>query len=856
CPGVEEGGFLPSITSQFADTGDDGPSADVNGGILNLNRSADHPFPVRIDTQAPTGGAIQIVSDNGNRENWVNAEYDFSAGETTPVDGGVGGVETEIEILDDGEVISEDDLENSVTNTRYSLRLSAQDQLGNSTTFSQTASGTDATGPAANSHTLATFGFDSDAPSLSFDGSTASDGDQLVVQAVTAAEIALQSEDVVSGYAPPATGEALMHNLIHITPVAQAPEGFSRDVLFGSTPVTATPFAVAGEGDAFVATPAMVDGTDFPAYVRTPTNLTWSTGAEVNLTDAGYYIYQARVRDKAGNLSDFYSFMVYVNEENDPVLTGLSPASFYAGGQPAVFDAVAQDEVEVVEASMDLRYSSVGRLVYDRNPADGIGETFVDFLELPNSFTFEVDFFLRNIELTDVFGRPTGDLNRPDQVTGRVYNGFGAQVDDNAHTDDYVAGEGISEYFSVPLLSTTVEDGQGFPAGTAAANPLNIGPTDVNDGMASSGSLGFVVLEDQVVVRGVSGQFENPFDQVLLVARYDAGTGELEDDFLEIVGELTPDFDAPFPTRDNGIIRDYTWNWSGTIPDGAEGVHAVGIRLDGGDALATPLFDGEDPGWGAGGVTLVAHLGWDSDDNLFGYVWDETDGEWVYDAVLGSVGFNNTHDIAYNPADGSLYLIGVDETDGTSSERYLYRMDPTTFTVEAQVMALESDDEDRRAMALTFDGAGNLYVFYRDGNIEQVDIDTGSATVMTNIPEIAAGSGSAGGAGLAWNAEDEILIGSFVDQSATEDITVFEVSATGTVTTLWVFDPNTVIGGYCNAQALVYEGGGNFVASSTFGCDHVYRMNPYTETVEVIASPTGTGNTSLTGLALIPATSP
>ncbi|TVP76533.1 MAG: hypothetical protein EA352_05565 [Gemmatimonadales bacterium] len=602
---MEEGGFLPSITSQFADTGDAGPSADATGGILNLSRSADHPFPLRIDTQAPTGGEIQIVEFNGNRENWVNAEYDFSAGATAPIDGGVGGVETEIEILDDGEVISEDDLENSVTNTRYSLRLLAEDALGNSTSISQTGSGGSASGAAAQSHTLTTFGYDDDAPDFDvtflWDEDEADSGEQFVAQAFAAdAGVAIEATDVVSGFAPSATGESLEHNLIRVTPVAQDPEGFNRTILVGSaTTASTTPFADTEADAGFVA-----GGAGITAYTRTPTSMEWDFafgGLEGAIDPAGYYIYQVQAQDKAGNRTDFGWFMAYINEENDPELTGLSPASFYPAGEPATFEAVSQDAVEVTEASMDLRYANVGRLVYDRNPEDPIGEKFTDFLEIPNQFQYSLDAFIPGIQLTDEFGRPEGDSNQPNQVTGRVYNGFGSYQDDPAatHMMDDVAGDGVSEFFSVPLLSSTLEAGSTFPAGSVAADGSQvIGPTDVEDDapVGPAGSYGFIIPDDgEVLVRGVTAQFTNPFETVIVVARFEGETGDLDDDFLVLVDTAEPEFDAPFPTRDNGVIRDYTWTFDpGDFEgqDGFLGFHAVGID-SGWSALATPLF-GED----------------------------------------------------------------------------------------------------------------------------------------------------------------------------------------------------------------------------------------------------------------------
>ncbi|TVP76137.1 MAG: Ig-like domain-containing protein [Gemmatimonadales bacterium] len=580
CVGTENTGIVPVISSQFADTGDTGPSASVAGGILNLGRSADHPFPARIDVRAPQGGSIQIVSQNGNRENWINADYSFALtganGFSAPSDNGVGGVANELEILDGSTVIEADELENSVTNTRYRLRVITEDALGNSRTVNQTAGGTNVNGPASVSHTLATFGFDDEAPTFEVVNGPANAA-QLFVQEVPGSfieDLEFRSEDVVSGFAPPAIGESLVHTLIHITPTAQNPTGFSRDIVLGQgsgTP-TSTPFAVAGNGN-FVTTPVIV-AAPFNEYVRTPTSLEWTSGLDQALTDAGYYIYQAQIRDKAGNRTSIYSFMAYVNENNDPEITGLSPASFYEGGATASFTAVAQDAVEVANASLDIRYENIGRLVYDRNPGP-VGTPFTDFIEIPNAFTYEVEGFLRNIQYTGVDNRATAGVNRPTQVNARVYNAYGDHFTGAArlvHRDVTTVGAemGVSDFFSVPLLSSTIE-----------AAPS----------MAFSDEFEFFIetSPNRIVARGPTGTFTNPFDAVVVVARFDNGT-TLEDDFLVITATAGPTFDAPFPSLDNGVIRDFIWTFPAGALAGADAIHGVGIRAGTGDALATQPF--------------------------------------------------------------------------------------------------------------------------------------------------------------------------------------------------------------------------------------------------------------------------
>ena len=88
--GSNNPGELPTIQAQYAETGNDVPTA--NGSVRILNE--DHPFPVRIDNAAPglqpgeiantsaIDGVLFIAtqSELWNRENWINDEYDFFTG--------------------------------------------------------------------------------------------------------------------------------------------------------------------------------------------------------------------------------------------------------------------------------------------------------------------------------------------------------------------------------------------------------------------------------------------------------------------------------------------------------------------------------------------------------------------------------------------------------------------------------------------------------------------------------------------------------------------------------------------------------------------------------------------------------
>jgi hypothetical protein len=617
CAGVEAMGLVPSLTSQYAPDGAVGPTT-----ILNTN----HPFPVNIDNRAPQGGAVSIVrqANLNNRENWVNGSYSFTTGYSAPSDGGVGGVTREFRVteLGSGTVVLQGTttaagLANTATNQEYRLSAVVADALGNSRTINQTvaAGQTNVNGAANVSHTRNTFGFDGNAPTLTAGAGGIASGTKITLQYLNAT-INLVSEDVASGFAPPATGESLRHNFVRVTGTPNQPTNLNRQpIVPASGSVSSTPFATTEAGSAFITSGAAV--TD---YVRTPTNLAYELTVgqtaydDVMIEDPGYYIYQARVQDKAGNQSPFYWVMAYQNAETNPQITGLTPGSFYEGGANEVFPAVASDPVELINASYDLRYAGIGRLTADRNPTT-LGTKFTDMITRPYGFSFTADGFIRGIQYTDEFGRPVGDVNKPNQVRGRAYSGFTTTTTplnpftpatQPRHPTAFVPGQGFSEYFAAPILGDQVEDGQAFPAGTAAANPLNIGPTDIDDTEAGDGgSFGFTVTTSgsgnralTIRARGVTNNFLNPFTAVLVVARFGDPADPLEEHFLIPLGAASANFTSPFPTRDNGTIRDYEWSF--TVASNAHqlgggasflGVHAVGLST-GFDALASNLCAG------------------------------------------------------------------------------------------------------------------------------------------------------------------------------------------------------------------------------------------------------------------------
>jgi len=472
CAGVESTGLAPTISGTVQ--GADGNPITFGGFAAvpfpNLVPAivGPHPFPIRVDKLAPSGGSIAIISANGNRENWVNHEYPVDAGLASASDGGVGlppgapanGDHRLIEVrqgtnvvytVDWGEtgvLMGDVGIGNSPNNSTYNLRSQVRDRLGNTTSpMGQTTSGQcgdvstacHLTASNATSHNRVTFGYDEDAP-VATRGTAGDTGTPLPNQLqhvfntlpVGDEVFQFQAQDVISGFASPlvpTTSLAVRHSHITVNATPQSPNGAlvappsgSAGIFnaVGDVPNTNTPFEVSESGSGFVNVPEWYDG-----YAQFPTDISTMGVGSVAVNAAGphYQIYQAQARDKAGNLSDIIAWQVYHNDNSEPIFTGLVAQVAYFGGQPAVFPGTADDAVEVYQGSFSLRYPGIGDLVYER-ASPQVQELFDDSIESPAFVNYTADAFIRSLDVVDGSHAPVlGTPVKPNLIQARVFNG-------------------------------------------------------------------------------------------------------------------------------------------------------------------------------------------------------------------------------------------------------------------------------------------------------------------------------------------------------------------------------------------------------------------------------------------------
>jgi uncharacterized protein YjdB/protocatechuate 3,4-dioxygenase beta subunit len=617
---VEGTGFAPTVTSMGAD-GNDGPAA-----ILNT----DHPFPLRIDTRAPTqtaAGAMVIARDTilQNAGNWINGAYAFATGyrDGNVNDGGVGyaasGVQFAISAGTDTLGVSPTFVETGAdiaaqtpTNTALIAWAVVTDRLGNTALFRQVAN-------EADGHPARTFGYDNTAPVLSFAAGT---GPNAAAQRLAAGAnftqtltqaMELQASDSISGFT--ATGAA-RHGIVAVRGAFDGEGAIQvRPVVFGGEAddaiLSSTPFAD-------VATKAIVAKTAV-GYTRPggtilsvqPFSLAAAVGSAFNGTvPAQYYIYQVEVRDQAGNITRGHR-MVYVNNGSTPTTTSLNrPAAW--GADAAFFLTSARDSVELAQASLSISYGNIaGSLVWERPGATatsvlrmnaGItdGTMFNDVIyrpqydvQLPLGLSAHNLPFIKSIQTLD--GGITS-FTGPTAAAARVYNGFaqnGGTAAARGARDHTAGGLGASTLTEVAI------DAESVPAPTIDFSARGITSFGFAAGSATN-PCGTSTAATTLCVRltGAAATFTNPFvgGRMAIVYAHIPSTQGLFAQPIQwrIASFATPQFTGEFSTRDSGGQRIFDWNITTALPAAGAGdrlIYAAIAIAPSGDALVSGIVD-------------------------------------------------------------------------------------------------------------------------------------------------------------------------------------------------------------------------------------------------------------------------
>jgi len=598
---AQQGGVSPSVGAAVYSDGTPHAGTGVITNASDAAREAAPVLPVNIDRVAPAGAAIVIATQTalGNIDNWVNGTYSFVTGYTAPTDAGVGISTTDANVrafqvrtAGDTAIVAGHDfsdnvqtaagLTDSVDPTRYQVRVRVRDLLNNSTVVVQSAG--------ASPNTLATFGVDKVAPAVQNNASPADS----TVQATASGNFSANFADGLSGFA--GTG-AVLHNLVKVT---GSTSGIVTTALAGTgvtTAKAAAPFATAAASQFITTTPAAA------AYTPSPTLITITPVAVP--AAGGYVIYQAQAQDKAGNRSDMFTRRLYVDHAQSPVITGLNATATYSGGSPASFPAVAQDSVEVVSGELLFTYPNVGVPVIYPRPTPLVSQTFNDDgFTMPAAVNYQVPLFIRGIQVVETDGSLTGSgmafaTARPNQVGGRVFNPLSTLSTFGFPEGNLTAAAGRSSVFFAPILSTQIAAGTDFATVATATKINSFTVSAPTCAAATTGTNPTQTCTWTVKASGQPGTFVNPFAALAVVEGVNPANG-LRVVYPAAAGgvapanasyDIAPKFTAPFPTLDNGVVRDYEWTLTITrrVGSGTFAFHVVGVA-GGFDALASTQF--------------------------------------------------------------------------------------------------------------------------------------------------------------------------------------------------------------------------------------------------------------------------
>lgn len=459
--------------------------------IANVVVLGSTPDSLRLDYKAPVVSTPAVAGAEGF--NWVNAAWSFGTGATV-TDAGVGAVNSTwkafVSAAYTTQVSTGADLAETNTNTTavdgYTLRASGEDRLTNSANSAVSAGfGVDKTAPSIRYSDVANF-----APIYTSGGSTA------VTDSTTRAAFvglygadagAAATGDIVDFLAAAAgtNDQVRTESIDNRSGLSRAIVTSRRFAQGGTTGTTSSLVACATTAGAFGV--ALVDGWR-PAPA---THVTCSSA------DAGYYTTTQQAVDRAGNTSAVYKRTLAL-DPTAPQVTGVSPNAAYVGNAPAAFTIGGQDDLEVIDSRLRIRYPNVttGDLV---TPSDGLVWGFGAFTPFAARFdnsivnpllgTMTVDAFTVSIQEVAIanaapvyIGTPTATAPaKPDSVAVTlrdVFGSFAANFTPGAQT-------GVGTEFASPILSATVpatatysttyDASANCPAGGVVGGPCVIG---------------------------------------------------------------------------------------------------------------------------------------------------------------------------------------------------------------------------------------------------------------------------------------------------------------------------------------------------------------------------------------------
>ena len=503
---------------------------------------------LRIDNVPPPGGSFALPEQGAESPcclgNWVGADFQFAAAFQGEADVGVGGESVSFHVGPAGESDQElaarpavergSDAMESATNTAYRAVAVYRDALDNRRVIALAPS----SGNSLSNELGAVMGIDATPPEVRFSSAAVA---HRAVNPDGGSSWTVRAEDRASG--------------------------------FSSMPARATVRRLAPGLDGAAACPFPGTSICQPA----PDALTRSVPSE----GEGYFVYQSRVLDRAGNRSDQLSRWLLRDTEAPVVEEVLAGEELQAGGTVEV-EAPVSDNVDLHRAALLHRFSGTGGLLQVELPLVPPDTLGVRFDGSPVSTTTA----RWNAPVVAAAERVTaGGVAAPSGIL-QPLSGFSVILHDAARlqatghlaagvpaTDGAPRSFAVSERGEAEGVARWVLEAQG---GSVCAPR-----SDVPEGGSCSQAPDAVILD--ATAFGESGSFEDVFEVVHFFARVD-GTPRW-------LGSA----DVSEMTGDEGGATGRSWRWSlewlpeVDLPEGTHPLFAVGLDAHGNGLVSRAL---------------------------------------------------------------------------------------------------------------------------------------------------------------------------------------------------------------------------------------------------------------------------
>jgi hypothetical protein len=381
------------------------------------------------------GNAYNFVDGNGS----LTAGVNFSATEpgvgltTTPILDVLGCGSTSWTRLTTNTGADLSECPTDLSPTAYTIRYSPADRLGNAQVWTS-ATGTNPAPPAAS----ASFGVDKTAPFIRYTASTDASG---TTYATITTDTVFSAEAIddraglfTAGYSVARANNAASANR-------------AGACLVGSAPT-------AGIGASFISAPScsfagtVTFGTPLADGYRMLTT-PHHTVADLNGAGGqGYYTFNARVFDRAGNVAALTPRNTLINNTVGTI-TPVAPATFLSATSGLTITGSTVGSVEVAGHGLEVQYNSFAfRFPYvatSRLAFDDVALASSDAFSLTLPFTSGTTFYT-NIEQTTAGNAPGGTVEVPTNVRvfGENFAGFGDFSSTASFSGSLVSGDAVT----------------------------------------------------------------------------------------------------------------------------------------------------------------------------------------------------------------------------------------------------------------------------------------------------------------------------------------------------------------------------------------------------------------------------